>query len=243
MVASDSLPTPLERDTNTLVERTVDVLREMVLTGRIRPGERINEVEISNALGISRGPLREAIPHLRKEGLLVTIVNRGAFVRTFSSKELEELYEVRIALESHAARLVAERCNAGGIEALRGLMADTNQALDRNPGYPSELDFHQRLVKLADNEALLAAVIEVHRKIGLARLRSGSVPSRARTAFREHEEVLEHLAQGDAVCAARVLTTHLRSSLANALKLFDADGATGTATPPPHRRTIRRAAR
>ena len=225
MVDSDSLPAPLERPTWTFSGRTVEVLRDMVLTGRILPGERLNEVEIANALGISRGPLREAIQHLRSEGLLTTVSHRGAYVRTFTKAELCELYEVRIALESHAVRLAAELSNRDGIDELRQLMVDTNQALGKNAAYPSELDFHQRMVMLADNEALLDAVIEVHRKIGLARSRSANEPSRARTALTEHEEVLEHLANSEGELAAKVLTTHLRSSLANALKILNADSA------------------
>jgi DNA-binding GntR family transcriptional regulator len=226
MVDSDNLPAPLAREALTFSGRTVEVLRDMVLTGRVRPGERLNEVEIANALGISRGPLREAIQHLRSEGLLITVSHRGAYVRTFTRAELSELYEVRIALESHAVRLAAEKSNQDGIDELRQMMADTNQALAKKAGYPSELDFHQRMVLLADNEALLDAVVEVHRKIGLARSRSAYVPTRARTAFSEHEEVLEHLANSEGELAAKVLTTHLRSSLANALKIFDTDGAT-----------------
>lgn len=224
MVDSDSLPAPLERPALTFSGRTVEVLRDMVLTGRIRPGERLNEVEIANALGISRGPLREAIQHLRSEGLLITVSHRGAYVRTFTGEELGELYEVRIALESHAVRLAAEKSNKDGIQELRQLLDDTNQALDKGAGYPSDQDFHQRIVLLADNQALLDAVVEVHRKIGLARSRSGYEGNRARTAFSEHEEVLEHLANGEGELAAKVLTTHLRSSLNNALKIFEAEG-------------------
>src|SRR6266849_3470977 len=96
-VYDDRLPLPLERPEQTFSGRAVNVLREMVLSGRLRAGERLNEVELANALRISRGPLREAIQRLRSEGLLTAVSGRGAFVRSFSDDELRELYEVRIA--------------------------------------------------------------------------------------------------------------------------------------------------
>src|SRR4051794_27841584 len=106
-------PTPdmrLARE-DTFVNRTEEVLRERILDGTIRPGERLNEVTLAAALGISRGPLREAIQRLTSEGLLTVISHRGAFVRTFSRAEVVELYELRAALELHAVRLACDRAS------------------------------------------------------------------------------------------------------------------------------------
>jgi DNA-binding GntR family transcriptional regulator len=221
----DRLPGPLERPEQTFSSRAVSVLRDMVLSGRLRAGERLNEVELANALGISRGPLREAIQRLRSEGLLTAISGRGAYVRTFTADALRELYEVRIALETHAVRLAAPKSNPEGIRELRQLLADTDQALAGAPGYPQDLDFHQRIMALAGNQALLDMATEVLRQIHLARSRSGYVSTRARKAFEEHQEVLKHLANGDGDKAAAVLDKHLRSSLKSALELFDSDAA------------------
>jgi DNA-binding GntR family transcriptional regulator len=192
---ADRLPRPLERPEQTFSSRAVSVLREMVLSGRMRAGERLNEVELAHALQISRGPLREAIQRLRSEGLLTAVSGRGAFVRTFTIDTLRELYEVRIALETHGVRLAA-----------------------RNS------DFHQRIMELADNHALLDVATEVHRQIHLARTRSGHVSTRARQALEEHQEVLKHLADGDGERAAEVLATHLRASLQSVLELLDSEG-------------------
>lgn len=244
MESAGRLPAPLERPEQTFSSRAVDVLREMVLSGRLRAGERLNEVELANALGISRGPLREAIQRLRSEGLLTAVSGRGAYVRTLTAEALRELYEVRIALETHAARLAAQRSDAHGIDELRQLLADTEPALAAGQGYPQKLDFHQRLIKLAANQALLDSATEVHRQIGLARSRSGHVSARARQAFEEHQEVLEHLAAGDGEKAAQVLGNHLRSSLESAFELLDPDAnpgssAAGEAVAAANGRSIR----
>jgi DNA-binding GntR family transcriptional regulator len=221
---ADRLPRPLERPEQTFSSRAVSVLREMVLSGRMRAGERLNEVELAHALQISRGPLREAIQRLRSEGLLTAVSGRGAFVRTFTIDTLRELYEVRIALETHGVRLAARNSDSDGIQQLRQLLADTDQALAGDHAYPQDLDFHQRIMELADNHALLDVATEVHRQIHLARTRSGHVSTRARQALEEHQEVLKHLADGDGERAAEVLATHLRASLQSVLELLDSEG-------------------
>jgi len=219
----------IERPERTFSDRTVVVLRELVLDGRLRAGGRINEVELSAALGISRGPLREAIQHLRSEGLLTTISHRGAFVRTFSERELSDLYEVRIALETHAVKLAARSVGETSMADLYQRLAEAEQGIGEAGRCPAELGFHQRIVSLADSQALSDAVVDVHRKIPLARSRSGHDRSRASGAPSEHGDVLVHLAHGDGDKAAEVLETHIRSSLEGALTLLRADGAGHTA--------------
>lgn len=220
MVDVARLPGPLERPEHSFSGRAVDVLREMVLSGQLRAGERVNEVELANALGISRGPLREAIQRLRSEGLLTAVSGRGAFVRTFTPDALRDLYEVRIALEAHAVRLAAERLGPEGIQELRQLLDLTDESLASEHTYPQDLDFHQRMIALADNQALLDTATEIHRQIHLARSRSGHVSVRAKAALAEHREVLDHLAEGRGAEAARVLTDHLRLSLENAIEVL-----------------------
>ncbi len=225
MADADYLPAPLERPVDTFSVRAVVVLRDMVLTGKLRAGERLNEVELANALGISRGPLREAIQRLRSEGLLTTVSHRGAFVRSFSDDELRQLYEVRIALETHAVRLAVRKNNAPGIGDLRKLLAATKEAMTAGPAYPRDLDFHLKLVALTGNQTLIDATTDVHRKIDLARSRSAYRAGRARDAFEEHEQIVHHMENGRAETAAKVLTKHLLSSLESALAILDADRA------------------
>lgn len=225
MVETALLPGPLERPEETFSGRAVDVLREMVLLGQLRPGQRLNEVELANALGISRGPLREAIQRLRSEGLLTAVSGRGAYVRTFTADALRDLYEVRIALESHAVRLAGEKLGPDGVKELRELLDAADQSVAAEHTYPQDLDFHQRVVALADNPALLDTVTEIHRQIQLARWRSGHVPVRAKQALVEHRAVLDHLAAGRGEKAAAVLTEHLRHSLKSALEVLHPEGS------------------
>src|SRR5665647_119528 len=86
------------------VDYVVHHLREGILHGRYAPGQRLIEADLTHELGISRGPLREALRRLSADNLLEIVPNRGAIVRRLSMREMIELFSIRIALESHAAR-------------------------------------------------------------------------------------------------------------------------------------------
>jgi DNA-binding GntR family transcriptional regulator len=206
----------------TFSNQSAAVLKQMILAGELKVGQRINEVEIANALGISRAPLREAIQALVNEGLLVAIVNRGAFVRTFSEDELEDLYELRIALELHALSLAAVRASPEQLDELDMFLDETGSRMGAAEArhYPGELDFHLRVVELSRSRELLASASSVNQRISLARSRSGHEPERAQHAFEQHRAIVRNLRKKELSAASGLLQLHLRESLANALIIF-----------------------
>jgi DNA-binding GntR family transcriptional regulator len=216
---------PLPRPVPSYSDRTATVLREKILSGALRAGERINEVETAAALGISRAPLREALKTLVNEGLVVAIANRGAFVRSFSAPELADLYELRIALELRALTLANERASPADIKSLDVLLDETDDRMAEAAAgaYPGELDFHLGLVALSRSTELLTAAQSVNHRISLARFRSGQQPVRARHAFDQHREIVNKLQVRDLVGASALLERHLGDSLANASAIFTED--------------------
>ena len=96
-----------------------DLLREAILDGRLVPGQRLKEVELAERFGISRTPIREALLYLQAEGSVLLTPNRGATVRSYSSSEIEDTYDLRALLESHAARRAATRLSDENIEELK----------------------------------------------------------------------------------------------------------------------------
>lgn len=192
----------------------------MVLEGQLMPGERLNEVVLAERLGISRGPLREAIQRLASEGLLSVVPHKGSYVRTLSAAELRDLYELRIAIETYAVRLAVRRATPPDLEELSKTLEQARLALgvsDDVP-YPAGIDVHLQLVSLAGNQALLQAMRETETKVHLARARSARDPDRAREAHREHELIVNYILAGDAEGATHLLEQHLQLSLTNALK-------------------------
>ena len=209
----------MHRTYSSLAEASI---RQMVIDGQLAPGERLNEVALANTLEISRGPVREAIQRLASAGLLKMVTHHGAYVRQFGRDELRDLYDLRIALETHAVRVGARRATDDQITKLRDMLTATRQVLDEQSGrYPGDLDFHRRIVGLAHNPALTAAFESALAQIEVARARSSSDPGRARMALDDHVEVLDHLVARDGNRAATRLREHLESALENALAVLD----------------------
>ncbi len=213
----------------TISNQSEAVLRELILSGELPPGSRLNEVELAASLGISRGPLREAIQRLVAEGLLTLIAHRGAHVRTFHPEELRDLYELREALETHGCKLAATRATEAQLNQLDVLLSRTEEQLTGEDPYPTELDFHASVLSLAGNDALVAAARDVHRQIHLARSVSGHDPKRAREAYTEHRAVLTALQAGTAEAAADAMRSHLQRSAASAMQVLEAASAGGRA--------------
>ncbi len=198
-------------------EQAASILREQILDGTYEPGARLNEVEIADAMGTSRGPLREALQRLAAEGLVDLVPNRGAFVRTFSPVELKQMYEFRQIIESGAARLAAQRASASDVAALRSMLDETDQLLGMTAdvAYPATPDFHHRILELSGNAALVRAGTELQTQVHIARQSSGRRPGRARAAFEEHAGIVDAIEARDGDAAAEAMARHLAHSLAS----------------------------
>lgn len=196
----------------------MEVLRSLVLSGQLPSGARLNEVELAESLGISRGPLREAIRELVGEGLLESIVNRGAFVKEFSASELSDIYQLRIAVETHAVRILNP---LDDFTVLQELLDEIQRTIEsQDPDYGRGLDFHSTLVGLAGNPVLLRAAQDSHRQIVLAGSMFGYDVEQASIAHHEHSEVTELIVAGNFTDAALSLEQHILHALERALTVF-----------------------
>ena len=129
----------------------------MVISGELKPGERINEQQLAARFGVSRGPIREAVRGLEGAGLARSVTNRGVFVRQLSVAEVRELYDIRAALFGLAGRLMAERATPAEVEALERMLADMEEAAARRDFeayYPLNLAFHGMIVDGSGNATL-----------------------------------------------------------------------------------------
>jgi len=164
---------------------------------------------------VSRGPVREAFRALEESGLVRLEKNRGVFVRQVAVEEADEIYEVRAVLDEYVGRRVAQSATPGDVKSLRALVERMDRAAARNDvdGYhAANLEFHDALVALAGNGKLLAMyrrlVNELHlyRRATLAQ--AGTLPVSAR----EHHEILDKIAAGQAAAAGRALFDHVMGS-------------------------------
>ena len=200
----------------TLHERTVDVLRELIVEGNLQAGARIPEQELCEELGVSRTPLREAIKVLAYEGLVTLLANRGAVVTTPQMPEVVDTLEMIGLLEGVASMLCAQRANEAQLSAIVATHEDhikfsrTEALADY---FRANIRFHELIVEGADNRVLK----DLHVKLGsqLKRVRSARVSTSSRDereAFiAEHEELVAALLRRDAMGAFSAAVTHMSS--------------------------------
>jgi GntR family transcriptional regulator, rspAB operon transcriptional repressor len=198
-----------------------DLLRDLILDGTFAPGERLNEVALSERLQISRSPIREALRALSGQGLVTMVANRGAYVQTYSMDMLRELGAVREILDCAAASLAATQMTPDQLRVARSLADKISHSLEVHPdsrAKPQKNDFHAMVAEGSGNAELAAIIRTVESKFMIARARSGADPENARVAHMEHLEILHGLLDHDSAAAAAAMRSHLSSSLERMLK-------------------------
>lgn len=211
----------IERIGHSFADQAEAALRDQILSGHRAPGDRLNEVEIAAELGISRGPVREAMQRLARDGLVLVQPHRGSFVRNLEPDEIVELFDVRNALECAAARLAAERRTDADVIALKGLLDTAAQAVKGTgdaPHYPAHLDLHELVAIVSGSGRLHRAIVQINQELKLVRAASGFRPERAPQALVEHGDVVSAIVEQDAEGAAELMHKHLLQSLENTLR-------------------------
>ncbi len=200
------------------VDRVYATLRQGILDGTYAQGARLGEVELADALGVSRTPVREALRRLGSEGLLSTMPNKGAWVRTWTEGELSNISDLRALLEGHAAALAAARVTGADISYLNDLVtrmeAATADLDDPDIDLITELNgaFHGFIAAASGNALLpdmMKSLIHVPVVSRTFRLYSGD---RMRQSMRQHREVLDALTAGDPAWAEAVMRVHILSA-------------------------------
>lgn len=207
---------------------------ELIVRGDLEPGERIQEAVLARQLGISRGPLREAISRLEGRNLVVRIPHIGVRIANPSDEEVLDTFRIREALEGVAAALAAARMSDAELadlsETLRSHQQQTDVAADS--GYyqvAGDQDFHFAIIKGSRVDRLSAMLLgDLYHFLRVFRYRSSATPGRALAAHKEHEDILNALLRRDSEAAERAMRLHLKNariSLTAALK-YDAESKT-----------------
>lgn len=197
----------------TLWQRVYGHLRGEILDGRLEPGTELAEVGLSEQLGVSRGPIREAIGRLAAEGLVTVRPRRGAVVRSLSKEEFLELYQVREALEAMAVKLAVPRLTPEQFEQLTALndaMAGHAQHGEVGQFFDVNLAFHERLLEACGNAKLQELYRQLLGQLGRYRMRSLTLRGNLQRSVSEHAAILRAAKRGDAERAAQLMSEHIR---------------------------------
>jgi DNA-binding GntR family transcriptional regulator len=198
-----------------LHEQVVTRLRDMIIEGRLEPGQRIHEGQIGEALGVSRTPLREALKFLASEGLVELVPGRGALVRRLDRRDVREMLDVLTALETLAARLFCAKATEADIASLRALHQEMMQfyrARRRLDYYKCNQDIHSTLVRLSGNCFLSATHQAIQSRLKRIRFIGHEGEANWQAAILEHEEMMAAIESRDADRLAEVVTRHLNGA-------------------------------
>jgi DNA-binding GntR family transcriptional regulator len=200
-------------DGRTLWQRVYDHLRDEILSGSLTPGAELSEVALAESLGVSRGPIREAIGRLASEGLVTVRPRRGAVVSSLSTKEFLELYQVREALELLAVKLAVPRLCPEDITVLQSLIDEMSTRAERNQVaefFEANTAFHARLVDASGNAKLADMYRQLLDQLGRYRRRSLQLRGNLQRSVAEHAAILRAAQRGDAERAAHLMSEHIR---------------------------------
>ncbi|MFN2628462.1 MAG: GntR family transcriptional regulator [Gaiellaceae bacterium] len=204
---------PARLENLTLWQRAYGHLREEIITGRLQPGTELAEVALSEQLGVSRGPIREAIGRLAAEGLVTVRPRRGAVVRLLSKDEFLELYQVREALEIMAVRLSVPRLGPEDFSALQALidaMAGHAEHGEVTEFFEANVAFHAYLFEASGNRKLQELYGQLLGQMGRYRMRSLTLRGNLQRSIAEHGAILRAARRGNAERAAHLMSEHIR---------------------------------
>lgn len=199
------------------VDSAYRAIREGILTGTFAQGSHITARQLAEATGLSRTPVREAMRQLDAEGIISLIPNRGAFVASWSDREIEQIYELRVLLESFAAQTAAERINDAQRATLEALAKEMSHLVEQQPidiEAIAEVNdkFHKGLLDACGNPRLrdlLGTITEF--PLQLSTFRRYSIDELRRSAL-QHAELVSALVVRDGEWARSVMTAHIRSA-------------------------------
>jgi Transcriptional regulators len=187
-------------------------LRQAILLGELKPGERLMEIQLANKLGVSRTPIREAIRKLELEGLVLMIPRKGAEVAEIKEKSLRDVLEVRKALEELSAELACDRITPEMIEELRGAAGHFRKMLkgaDVTEIAKADVRFHDVIYKAADNQRLMQLLSNLGEQMYRYRVEYLKDPAVHGKLLKEHEEIINCIKRGDKEEAVKIVCEHI----------------------------------
>ncbi|WP_017798027.1 GntR family transcriptional regulator [Oceanobacillus kimchii] len=195
-------------DREMLHNRVCSVLREAILKGDFKPGERLVQTELANQIGVSRMPIREALRTLELEGLIVMQPHKGAVVREIKKEDIQEIYELRSVLEPMALKKSMEQFKQTDIDELSALHQTMLQTESDQKYVEYNANFHDILVSRCKSSRLLSFIEAVLN--GFALDTPQIIPGQVQKSNKEHGVILEAIVERDADKASELLAQHIQ---------------------------------
>lgn len=198
-----------------------------IVAGRYAAGQRVVAESIAEQLSMSRMPVRAALRRLHGEGLVILRPNRGAIVRGLAVDEIEDIFDMRVALEGLAVRVAAPRCTAGHLTRLERLLEDMDACVGETDTWVERhAAFHQYLCEISGRTRLQQQVLSLYTLIeGPMRLWMEQATFKRKRARHAHQLLIDALRSRDAAQAERALREHIESTIPPLIRFLE--------SPPP----------
>jgi DNA-binding GntR family transcriptional regulator len=206
-----------------LNEQVYETLRQRVLRRDPGPGAKLSLHELATELGVSRSPVHHALTRLVSEGLLSVKARRGYYVTPVTAKTLVNGYDVRLALELHAAESTVGSVDRPKLGRFRALMVESEAAISQEEWDAANAAFHEFQIDLAGNEMLSHVYRELSVNLMMQVIRGGRLEGGEYLA-REHRAIVDAFDAGDPAAAQLAIRTHIESGKAIALDAIDRSG-------------------
>ena len=208
----------------TISEIAFNEIRQAILSGRFRPGERINQKQLTEELGISIIPLREAFRQLQAEGFISIIPHRGAYVNELSLQEIEDVYLIRIELEGLAAQLASKRLTRKDVKTMKSLFARMKSATERKdfrPLFDLNRKFHFTVYQACRRPLLLELLNDLWDRSTRYRTIQTHDAQRVKEELGEHKDILEACLQQNREGLPEAIRFNVQRSLERSLSNMD----------------------
>ena len=189
-----------------------NTLRQAILTGELKPGERLMEIHLANRLGVSRTPIREAIRKLELEGLVTMIPRRGAEVAQITEKSMKDVLEVRRTLDALSAELACERISKEEEEALKQACLNFEAAVktkDTKAIAKADVAIHDIIAAATGNQRLIQLINNLAEQMYRYRFEYIKDASQHERIIEEHRIIYESIVKKDKEAAAEMAKTHI----------------------------------
>lgn len=189
-------------------------LRQEILTGKLKPGERLMEIQLANKLGVSRTPIREAIRKLELDGLVIMIPRRGAEVAQITLKDLKDVMEVRCALDVLAIELACDRMGREELNSLYQACENFREAVktkDTRKLAEADVAFHDAIVLSTGNTRLIQLVSNLSEQMYRYRFEYLKDATSHEMLQQEHMEMYQNILKKDKAAAASVVRKHINN--------------------------------
>ena len=189
-------------------------LRNAIITGELQPGERLMETQLGEKLGVSRTPIREAIRKLELEGLVVMVPRKGAQVAQFTEKDIQDVLEVRAALDALAAKIACKRMDDRTFLKLQLAIAEYSYAAknkELQTMIEKDVAFHDIIIEATQNDKLIQIFNNLKEQVNRYRITYLKNTEDSETVVAEHTAILEALKNKDEEMASNLASKHIHT--------------------------------